>query len=103
MARRAMADAYNINLDADPDAVLYCGGSTNDAPMFGFFRHTVGVSSVKRYLPEIPIPPHWITKGPGGDGFIEVADAVIAGKICLRGSRQRRTTQIDACRHLEVS
>jgi HAD superfamily hydrolase (TIGR01484 family) len=81
MARRAMADAYNINIDANRDAVLYCGDSTNDAPMFGFFRHTVGVSSVRRYLAEIPIPPNWITKGPGGDGFVEVADAVIAGKI----------------------
>jgi hydroxymethylpyrimidine pyrophosphatase-like HAD family hydrolase len=66
----------------DPDAVLYCGDSTNDAPMFGFFRHTVGVGSVRRYLPEIPILPNWITKGPGGDGFVEVADAVIASKIC---------------------
>jgi HAD superfamily hydrolase (TIGR01484 family) len=83
MARRAMADAYNINIDADPDAVLYCGDSTNDAPMFGFFRHTVGVSNVRRYLSEIAVPPNWITKGPGGDGFVEVADAVIAGKTCV--------------------
>ena len=58
-----------------------CGDSTNDAPMFGFFRHTVRVSSVRRYLPEIPILPNWITEGPGGDGFVEVADAVIASKI----------------------
>jgi len=81
MARRAMADAYNIDIDAGTDAVLYCGDSTNDAPMFAFFRHTVGVSSVRRFLPEIPIPPNWITKGPGGDGFVEVAGAVIASKI----------------------
>jgi HAD superfamily hydrolase (TIGR01484 family) len=83
MARRVMTDVYGVNIDADRDAVLYCGDSTNDAPMFGFFRQTVGVSSVRRYLPEIPIPPNWITKGPGGDGFVEVADAVIAGKICV--------------------
>jgi HAD superfamily hydrolase (TIGR01484 family) len=80
MARRVMADVYGIDIDADRDAILYCGDSTNDAPMFGFFRHTVGVSTVRRYLPDIPIPPNWITKGPGGDGFVEVADAVIAGK-----------------------
>ncbi len=81
MARRAMADAYDTDIDANPDAVLYCGDSTNDAPMFGFFRHTVGVSSVRHYLSEIPILPNWITKGPGGDGFVEVADALIASKI----------------------
>jgi len=83
MARRAMADAYNIDVDADLDAVLYCGDSTNDAPMFGLFRHTVGVSSVRHYLAEIPVLPNWITEGPGGDGFVEVADAVIASKICV--------------------
>jgi HAD superfamily hydrolase (TIGR01484 family) len=81
MARRAMAEAYNIDIDAGPDAVLYCGDSTNDAPMFAFFRPTVGVSSVRHYLSEIPIPPKWITRGPGGDGFVEVADAVIASRI----------------------
>ena len=80
MARRVMADVYGIDIDSDRDAILYCGDSANDAPMFGFFRHTVGVSTVRHYLPDIPIPPNWITKGPGGDGFVEVADAVIAGK-----------------------
>jgi hydroxymethylpyrimidine pyrophosphatase-like HAD family hydrolase len=78
-----MADAYNIDIDADPDAVLCCGDSANDAPMFAFFRHTVGVSSVRRYLAEIPILPNWITEGPGGDGFVEVANAVIASKTCV--------------------
>lgn len=81
MARRVMADAYGIDIDADRDTILYCGDSTNDAPMFAFFRHTVGVSTVRHYLPDIPVPPNWITKGPGGDGFVEMADAVIAGKI----------------------
>jgi HAD superfamily hydrolase (TIGR01484 family) len=81
MARRVMAEAYTIDIDTDEDAILYCGDSTNDAPMFAFFRHSVGVSSVRHYLAEIPIPPNWITRGPGGDGFVEVADAVIADKI----------------------
>lgn len=83
MTRRVMADAYGVGIDDDRDAILYCGDSTNDAPMFEFFRHTVGVSTVRHYLADIPIPPNWITKGPGGDGFVEAADAVIAGKIGL--------------------
>jgi hydroxymethylpyrimidine pyrophosphatase-like HAD family hydrolase len=81
MARRAMAEACNTDIDTDPDAVLYCGDSANDAPMFGFFRHTIGVSSVRRYLSEIPVLPNWTTEGPGGDDFVEVADAVIASRI----------------------
>jgi len=80
MARRILAGRYGLDVDADPDAVLYVGDSTNDAPMFGFFRHTVGVSTVTRYLADIPTPPRWITSGPGGDGFVEVADAVISSR-----------------------
>jgi HAD superfamily hydrolase (TIGR01484 family) len=84
MTRRVMADVYGVDIGFDRDSILYCGDSTNDAPMFEFFRHTVGVSTVRRYLPEIPMPPTWITKGPGGDGFVEVVDAVIAGKSVER-------------------
>jgi HAD superfamily hydrolase (TIGR01484 family) len=79
-ARRFLSRAYGLDIDADPDAVLYCGDSTNDAPMFGHFRHTIGVSTVRRYLPEIPTPPRWITQGPGGEGFVEAAEAVLASR-----------------------
>ncbi|NTG28730.1 HAD-IIB family hydrolase [Agrobacterium rhizogenes] len=80
MARRILAESYGIDIEKDRDAVLYVGDSTNDAPMFSFFRHTVGVSTVTRYLTEIPVPPNWITDGPGGAGFVEAADAVILAR-----------------------
>jgi len=80
MARRVLAEAYGLDIDQDRDAVLYSGDSTNDAPMFAFFRHTVGVSTVARYLSEIPVAPNWITEGPGGAGFVEAAEAVIAAR-----------------------
>jgi HAD superfamily hydrolase (TIGR01484 family) len=77
MTRRVMIDIYGLDIDAEPSAILYLGDSTNDAPMFEFFKHTVGVSTVRRHLSEIPAPPKWITRGPGGEGFIEVANAVL--------------------------
>lgn len=80
MARRVLQEGYGVDIDADRDAVLYVGDSTNDAPMFSFFRHTVGVSTVTRYLPEIPKPPNWVTSGPGGSGFVEAANAVIQSR-----------------------
>lgn len=80
MSRRVLADVYGVDIDTEREAVLYTGDSTNDAPMFGFFEHTVGVSTVQRYLSQIPTPPAWITAGPGGDGFVEAVEAVIASR-----------------------
>ncbi|MGL3211290.1 hypothetical protein [Bradyrhizobium sp. BR 1433] len=48
--------------------------------MFAFFRHTIGVSTVRDYLAEIPVAPAWIAAGPGGDGFVEAANAVLAAR-----------------------
>jgi HAD superfamily hydrolase (TIGR01484 family) len=80
MARRVLRDHYDLDIDVDREAVLYSGDSTNDAPMFSFFEHTVGVSTVVDYLDQLPVPPRWVTRGPGGAGFVEAADAVIASR-----------------------
>lgn len=80
MARRVLAEAHGLDIDTHPEAVLYTGDSTNDAPMFGFFKHSVGVSTVRSYLHEIPVPPRWVTQGPGGAGFVEAANAVLSTK-----------------------
>ena len=80
MTRRVLAENYGVDIDVDRDAILFCGDSTNDAPMFAFFRHTIGVSTVRDYLSDIPTGPAWITNGPGGEGFVEAANAVLAAR-----------------------
>jgi hypothetical protein len=57
--------------------VAWSGDSTNDAPMLGFFRHTAGVSTVIDYLTELPAAQRWITRDPGGAGFITFAEAIL--------------------------
>jgi hypothetical protein len=81
MARRVLLDHYGLDVDKEPGAVLYIGDSTNDAPMFSFIQNNVGVSTVTNYIDELPHLPRWITNGPGGFGFVEVANAVIASRI----------------------
>lgn len=80
MARRVMRDIHGLDIDATPDAVAYAGDSVNDAPMFAHFPTSVGVSTVIDFLSDIPRPPAWITRGPGGDGFVELADALLAAR-----------------------
>lgn len=78
--RRFMARTYGIDIDAQRDRIVYVGDSTNDAPMFAHFPRSVGVSTVIEYLSQSDQPPAWITLGPGGAGFVEVADAVLAAR-----------------------
>jgi hypothetical protein len=78
MSRRIMAEVYAVDIEASRDEILYSGDSINDAPMFGFFRHTVGVSTVRHNLAEI-LPRRAGSRGDR-DGFVEIAEAVIAAK-----------------------
>lgn len=79
-ARRLMQKVYGIDIDAERERIVYVGDSANDAPMFRHFPRSVGVSTVVEYLAEIDRPPTWITQGPGGSGFVEVADALLAAR-----------------------
>jgi hypothetical protein len=79
MTRRMLAELFATDIDRDAERCLYIGDSPNDAPMFGFFPHSVGVSTVRRYAHRMPTLPRWITTGAGGAGFVEVADALLGG------------------------
>ncbi len=79
-ARSFMASAFGVDIDANRERIVYVGDSTNDAPMFAHFPRSVGVSTVVDCLSEIDKPPAWITRGPGGDGFVEVADVVLEAR-----------------------
>lgn len=77
MSRRIMAEIYGIDIATARDCILYSGDSENDAPMFAFFEHTIGVSTIRQHLDGIAVPPRWIANGPGGAGFVEAAQAVL--------------------------
>ncbi|CAB3767465.1 HAD family hydrolase [Burkholderia sp. MSh2] len=85
MSLRVLSDAFGIDADAATGCVAYSGDSTNDAPMFGYFTHTAGMSTVVDYLRHLPVPPRWITQGPGGSGFVEFADAILRARDDARG------------------
>lgn len=87
MARRVLLDIYGLDTAADNAAVLYTGDSINDAPMFEFFQNTVGVSTIAEYLDRISKPPRWLTRGPGGAGFVEAANVVIAALTASSGTK----------------
>jgi HAD superfamily hydrolase (TIGR01484 family) len=75
---RWMLDAlYRIELDAEPERWVYVGDSTNDQVMFGHFPLSVGVANLVRFADELHTWPAYLTAGERGDGFAEVARALL--------------------------
>lgn len=86
MAQRVLRQVYGLATGQELSQVFYSGDSLNDAPMFGHFKHTLGVSTVRDCLEELPFKPAWISAGAGGSGFVEAADAILKGQTSWRQS-----------------
>ncbi len=80
MTRRFAREILGLDIDAQRECALFVGDSPNDAPMFGFFPLACGVSSVRAFADVIPAKPAYVTQGPGGAGFVEVAARLIAAR-----------------------
>ena len=71
MTRRLFRERFALDLDAANTSVVFAGDSPNDAPMFEFFRKSVGVANVRRFTLEKE--PKYVTEKPSGAGFEELA------------------------------
>lgn len=80
MARRLLAEALAIDIDAAPEAVVFIGDSPNDSPMFGFFPNAVGVANVLDFGQSLRHKPRWVAGRRGAAGFAEVAEALLAAR-----------------------
>ena len=77
MTKIMMAECFDIDLDNDKEQFTFVGDSPNDAPMFGYFPHAVGVANVADFENQIDASPAYITSGRGGIGFAELADLLL--------------------------
>ena len=80
MSRHLFDEIFHIDMEADKARIVYVGDSPNDAPMFAFFPNAVGVANVLDYRGRLAAEPHWVTRGKGGQGFLEVAEALLAAR-----------------------
>ncbi len=71
---------FGRDLEAEIDRWAYVGDSTNDQAMFAAFPLAIGVANLRRFAAQLHTWPAWITEGERGDGFAEVAQAVIAAR-----------------------
>lgn len=79
-SRLCLHECFGIDIGRDRETVVFAGDSPNDAPMFGFFPNSVGVANVRDFEAEMPALPRFVTDGRGPDGFVELADRLIAAR-----------------------
>ncbi len=68
------------DLDAERDAWLYVGDSTNDEPMFAAFPLSVGVANIVDFADRLRRWPAYVTALDRGRGFVEVAETLLAAR-----------------------
>lgn len=73
-------ETAGIDAQTDREQVVFVGDSPNDAPMFAHFPNAVGVANVLAFRLRLAAMPRWVTSAPGGRGFAEVADLLIAAR-----------------------
>ncbi|MBU1565795.1 MAG: HAD-IIB family hydrolase [Proteobacteria bacterium] len=78
MSRRFFADVFAVDIEKHRHQVLYAGDSPNDAPMFAYFPHSVGVANVLNFAGQLEHQPAWVTDKEGGDGFAELTDVLLS-------------------------
>ncbi len=90
MTRRFADEILRIDLDAEKHRIVFAGDSPNDAPMFGFFPNSCGVANVLDFTGEMDSEPAFVTARAGGEGFVEIAEAVLSARGLGESGIQQR-------------
>jgi len=72
MTKTLFAEKFGIDLDADNAHYVFAGDSPNDAPLFAYFRNSVGVANVTRFAGRLAAAPKYVTQRASGAGFAEL-------------------------------
>jgi len=73
MTRMLFAEVFDTDLEAASAEFAFAGDSPNDAPMFAFFDHSVGMANVRRFAGHLAAEPKYVTTREAGAGFAELA------------------------------
>lgn len=81
MSKMLLREAFGVDLDATRAHYVFAGDSPNDAPMFGYFPHAVGVANVADFGARVAQLPAYITRARCGAGFAELAECLLKAKM----------------------
>jgi HAD superfamily hydrolase (TIGR01484 family) len=78
MAQALLTERFGIDPVRARTEIAFAGDSPNDAPMFRFFEHSVGVANMRRFEAQLPDKPKFVTAAPSGAGFAELVAHLLA-------------------------
>ena len=76
--RLFMRERFGTELDQQKYECIFIGDSPNDAPMFAYFPHSVGVANVADFIDLLASKPGYIAHARCGAGFSEVATKLLS-------------------------
>ncbi|MEO7097555.1 MAG: HAD hydrolase family protein [Polyangiales bacterium] len=79
-ALRFLREQRSLDASLSRVRAAFVGDSENDSACFACFRTTFGVANVAQWVPRLSLPPRYVTPSPMGEGFVELARALIAAK-----------------------
>ena len=80
MTKTFARNCLGYDLELDNESCVFVGDSPNDAPMFDYFHHSVGVANLRKFVGRLKTHPTYVTEHEGGAGFSELAAAIIKSK-----------------------
>lgn len=80
MAHLLMRERYGLELAQEREQCMFVGDSPNDAPLFAYLPHAVGVANVAAFAERMCALPAYVTPSRCGAGFAELAQALIAAR-----------------------
>jgi hypothetical protein len=80
MAHLLLRERYGQELQAERERCTFAGDSPNDAPMFSYLPHAVGVANVRNFDLPPGQAPAYVTPSPGGAGFAQLAAALLSAR-----------------------
>jgi hydroxymethylpyrimidine pyrophosphatase-like HAD family hydrolase len=78
MTKRMVSEVLGLDPVSRPEDFVFVGDSPNDVTMFGYFPNSIGVANVLKFRGRLESEPTYVTASEGGDGFLEVARALLA-------------------------
>jgi hypothetical protein len=80
MTKTLMRERHGVDLDHERGRYVFVGDSPNDAPMFAYFPHAVGVANICEFAGRLATGPAYVTDAASGAGFCELVDCLLAAR-----------------------